>query len=224
VQNKLGAVLANPYVRNILASWRPSVNLAEIINRERILIVRTPKGAVGEAQASLLGSLVVSGLMHAAMAPRSRRVPHHLYIDEFQNFTTDSFTTILAEARKFNLTLTLAHQFCEQLPEQTRAAVFGNVGTIVAFRVGADDADRLAHECRDFAASRFVDLKRGQIIVKAMGDNGMPVSFLGATTLPAAGAGTSRRVVAANRRANTTPRAKVEARVGQWLQGRKLET
>ncbi|WP_299211973.1 DUF87 domain-containing protein [uncultured Tateyamaria sp.] len=217
VQNKLGAVLANPHVRNILAQWKPSVDLADIVAREKILIVRAPKGELGEDQAGLLGSLIVSGLMHAAMAPRETRVPHHLYIDEFQNFTTDSFATILAEARKFKLTLTIGHQFTEQLPPTIRSAVFGNVGTIVSFRVGADDADRLAHECRDIAASRFCDLKRGQVIVKAIGDNGLPLAFLGRTTLPGPGVGTSRRVLAKNRRAHTTPRQVVEKRVGQWI-------
>ena len=134
VQNKLGAVLSNPNVRNILGQWRPSVDLAEIIKRKRILIVRVPKGTLGETQASLLGSMVVSGLMQAAMSQRDERIPHHLYIDEFQNFTTDSFATILAEARKFKLTLTVGHQFTGQLSELIQAAVFGNVGTTVSFR------------------------------------------------------------------------------------------
>jgi hypothetical protein len=217
VQNKLGAVLANPHVRNILAQWKPSVDLGDIIARQRILIVRVPKGELGEDQASLLGSLMVSGLMHAAMAQSGDRIEHHLYIDEFQNFTTDSFATILAEARKFKLSLTIGHQFTEQLSPTIRSAVFGNVGTIVSFRVGADDADRLAHECRDIAASRFSYLKQGQVIVKAMGDRGQPYTFVGRTVLPAPGVGTSRRVLNKNQRAHTTPRHVVEDRVERWL-------
>jgi len=217
VQNKLGAVLANPYVRNILGQWRPTIDLADIIRRERILIVRAPKGALGADQASLLGSLIVSGLMQAAMAAPGDRVPHHLYIDEFQNFTTDSFATILAEARKFQLTLTIGHQFTEQLPLNIRAAVFGNVGTIVSFRVGADDADRLAHEFRDLPAARFCDLKRGEVIVKLMADGGTPMTFVGQTVVGDGGIGTSHRVIAKNRRAHTRPRKQVEARLSRWL-------
>jgi hypothetical protein len=217
VQNKLGAVLSNPYVRNILGQWRPSVDLADIIGRRRILIVRAPKGALGESQASLLGSMVVSGLMQAAMAQPGERVAHHLYIDEFQNFTTDSLATILAEARKFKLSLTIGNQFIEQLPPLIRSAVFGNVGTIVSFRVGAQDAERLAHECRDIAANQFIDLKQGQVIVKTMGEGGQPLTFRGRTELPRPGVGTSRRVVAKTRRAHTTPRHVVEKRIGQWL-------
>ncbi|WP_299854626.1 DUF87 domain-containing protein [uncultured Roseobacter sp.] len=219
VQNKLGAVLANPNVRNILGQWRPSVTLADIIERERILVVRVPKGILGETQASLVGSMVVSGLMQAAMAQSGQRTPHSLYIDEFQNFTTDSFSTILAEARKFKLRLTIGHQFTGQLPLEIKDAVFGNVGTIVSFRVGADDADRMARECRDFATSRFTDLKLGQIIVKTMGRGGTPVSYMGSTLPPRRGVGTSRRVVDKSRRAHGRPRQVVEQRIGQWLRG-----
>lgn len=218
VQNKLGAVLANPFVRNILGQWKPSIDLEKIIAEKRVLIVRVPKGVLGEDQANLLGSMVVSGLMHAAMAPREERVPHHLYIDEFQSFTSESFATIMSEARKFKLTLAIAHQFTDQVSPTIRASVFGNVGTIVSFRVGADDAERLAHECRDIAADRFCDLKLGQVIVKLMADGGLPISFMGRTEPPTPGIGTSSRVIAKHRRAYTTPRVVVEKRLSRWLE------
>ena len=218
VQNKLGAVLANPFVRNILGQWKPTIDLDRIIAQEQVLIVRVPKGALGEEQANLLGSMIVSGLTHAAMAPRKERVPHHIFIDEFQSFTSESFATIMSEARKFNLTLTIGHQFTDQVSPTIRAAVFGNVGTIVSFRVGADDAERLAHECGEFAPARFCDLKRGQVIVKLMGQGGMPVTFVGRTELPIPGVGTAGRVLAKSRRAYARPRDEVEGRLAKWLQ------
>jgi len=218
VQNKLGAVLASPFVRNILGQWKPTINLDQIIAEQRVLLVRVPKGSLGEEQANLLGSMVVSGLMHAAMAPREKRVPHHLFIDEFQSFTSESFATIMSEARKFNLTLVIAHQFTDQVSPIIRASVFGNAGTIISFRVGAADAERLAHECGEIPAARFCDLKRGQVVVKLMGEGGMPNTFVARTEPSLSGVGTSGRVVAKSRRAHTEPRDVVERRLGRWLQ------
>lgn len=219
VQNKLGAVLANPFVRNILGQWKPTFSLSEVIAKRRILLVRLPKGALGEEQVSLLGSLIVSGLLHEAMVPKpmAERMPHHLYLDEFQSFATDSFATILSEARKFKLTLTIGHQFTEQLAPTIRAAVFGNVGTMVSFRVGADDATRLAHEYGDVVTSRFRDLKQGQILVKRIGSQGFPVTFFAFTELPKPGVATSRRVINEARQSYTVPRERVEERLSRWL-------
>ena len=221
VQNKLGAVLASPFVRNILGQWKPTIDLAKIIADQKILIVRLPKGTVGEDNANLLGSMMVSGLMHAAMAPRKMRVRHHLFIDEFQSFTSESFATSMSEARKFNLTLTIAHQFTDQLAPVIRSAVFGNVGTIVSFRVGAVDADRLAHEysAREFPPARFADLKRGQVLIKLMGEGGMPVAMLAQTRLPERATGQAAKVIHQSRRAFAKPRDTVEKNMGRWLAG-----
>ena len=116
----------------------------------QVLLVNLSKGRIGEDASTLLGSLLITSLQLAAMGradvPEDERRPFHLYVDEFQNFATDSFATILSEARKYRLSLTLANQYLAQMEEQTAAAVFGNVGTLLVFQVGAEDAEVLAEQ------------------------------------------------------------------------------
>lgn len=144
VLNKVGAFTANPLVRNIIGQPKSSFNVRQIMDERKILIVNLSRGLIGEDNASLLGSLLVTKIQLAAMSradiPTSERSPFYLYVDEFQNFATDSFATILSEARKYGLSLTVANQYIAQMPLTVKDAVFGNVGTIVAFRMGADDA------------------------------------------------------------------------------------
>lgn len=144
VLNKVGAFTANPLVRNIIGQPKSSFNVRQIMDERKILIVNLSRGLIGEDNASLLGSLIVTKIQLAAMSradiPASERSPFYLYVDEFQNFATDSFATILSEARKYGLSLTVANQYIAQMPITVKDAVFGNVGTIVAFRMGADDA------------------------------------------------------------------------------------
>ncbi|HUC87795.1 MAG TPA: type IV secretion system DNA-binding domain-containing protein, partial [Candidatus Binatia bacterium] len=144
VLNKVGAFTANPLVRNIIGQPKSSFNIREIIDQRKILIVNLSRGLVGEDNASLLGALLVTKIQLAAMSradvPAEERTPFYLYVDEFQNFATDSFATILSEARKYGLNLTVANQYIAQMSMEVKDAVFGNVGSIVAFRMGADDA------------------------------------------------------------------------------------
>jgi hypothetical protein len=144
VLNKVGAFTANPLVRNIIGQPKSSFNIREIIDQHKILIVNLSRGLVGEDNASLLGALLVTKIQLAAMSradvSAQERTPFYLYVDEFQNFATDSFATILSEARKYGLNLTVANQYIAQMPMEVKDAVFGNVGSIVAFRMGADDA------------------------------------------------------------------------------------
>ncbi|MDB5184438.1 MAG: hypothetical protein JWN38_246 [Candidatus Saccharibacteria bacterium] len=144
VLNKVGAFTANPLVRNIIGQPKSSFNIRQIMDDKKILIVNLSRGLVGEDNASLLGSLLVTKIQLAAMSRAdihaSDRHPFYLYVDEFQNFATDSFATILSEARKYGLNLTVANQYIAQMSMEVKDAVFGNVGTIVAFRMGADDA------------------------------------------------------------------------------------
>ena len=144
VLNKVGAFTANPLVRNIIGQPRSSFNIRQIMDQRKILIVNLSRGLVGEDNAALLGALLVTKVQLAAMSradiPASERSPFYLYVDEFQNFATDSFATILSEARKYGLNLTVANQYIAQMSQEVKDAVFGNVGTIVAFRMGADDA------------------------------------------------------------------------------------
>lgn len=144
VLNKVGAFTANPLVRNIIGQPKSSFSLRQIMDERKILIVNLSRGLVGEDNASLLGALLVTkiqlGAMSRADIPAAERSPFYLYVDEFQNFATDSFATILSEARKYGLNLTVANQYIAQMSQEVKDAVFGNVGSIVAFRMGADDA------------------------------------------------------------------------------------
>lgn len=144
VLNKVGAFTANPIVRNIIGQPKSSFNIRQIMDERKILVVNLSRGLIGEDNASLLGALLVTKLQLGAMSradiPAEDRIPFYLYVDEFQNFATDSFATILSEARKYALNLTVANQYIAQMSFEVRDAVFGNVGSIIAFRTSADDA------------------------------------------------------------------------------------
>jgi len=144
ILNKVGAFTANPLVRNIIGQPKSSFNIRQIMDEKKILIVNLSRGLVGEDNAALLGALLVTKVQMAAMSradvPIEQRSPFYLYVDEFQNFATDSFATILSEARKYGLNLTVANQYIAQMLPDVRDAVFGNVGSIVSFRASADDA------------------------------------------------------------------------------------
>lgn len=144
VLNKVGAFVANPVVRNIIGQPKSSFNVRKIMDERKILIVNLSRGLIGEDNASILGALMVTKIQLAAMSradiPMEQRSPFYLYVDEFQNFATDSFATILSEARKYGLCLTVANQYVAQMPQEVKDAVFGNVGSMIAFRMGADDA------------------------------------------------------------------------------------
>ena len=144
ILNKVGAFTANPLVRNIIGQPKSSFNIRRIMDENKILIVNLSRGLVGEDNAALLGALLVTKIQLAAMSRADvnveLRTPFYLYVDEFQNFATDSFATILSEARKYGLNLTVANQYTAQMTPEVKDAVFGNVGAMIAFRMGADDA------------------------------------------------------------------------------------
>lgn len=144
VLNKVGAFTANPTVRNIIGQPKSSFNIRQIMDERKILIVNLSRGLIGEDNAALLGALLVTKIQMGAMSradiDQKERIPFYLYVDEFQNFATDSFATILSEARKYALNLTVANQYIAQMSLSVRDAVFGNVGSTIAFRMGADDA------------------------------------------------------------------------------------
>ena len=151
VLNKVGAFTANPVIRNIIGQPKSTFNIRQIMDEGKILVVNLSKGLIGEDNASILGSFLVTKIQLAAMSRsdipdiKDRR-PFYLYVDEFQNFATDSFATILSEARKYGLNLTVANQYISQMNETVRDAVFGNVGTMITFRVSADDSPILAKQ------------------------------------------------------------------------------
>jgi hypothetical protein len=148
VLNKIGAFTANPMIRNIIGQPKSTINIRQMMDEGRILLVNLSRGLVGEDNAGILGALMVTKIQLSAMsradiARIEDRRPFYLYVDEFQNFATDSFATILSEARKYGLNLTVANQYTSQMEQVVRDAVFGNVGGIISFRVGADDAAAL---------------------------------------------------------------------------------
>ena len=150
ITSKINGFIANEYLRPILSQQDSAFNFREVIDQKKILLVNLSKGRIGDINANLLGMFMVGKLLIAALsrvdAPEEQRNDFYLYIDEFQNFTTDSIATILAEARKYRLNLIIANQFIKQLVEKIRDAVFGNVGSMAVFRVGADDAEFLKNQ------------------------------------------------------------------------------
>lgn len=150
IQNKIGILLSNPFIRSIVSQPASTIEVRQIMDSGRVLIVNLSKGKLGEEPAHLLGALLITAFEQAAESrqdmPEEERRDFTLYVDEFQHFATDSFASILSEARKWRLSLVAANQHVRQLPEPLRNAVFGNAGTIIAFRVGSQDAALLADE------------------------------------------------------------------------------
>src|SRR5436309_13250731 len=176
IQNKIGQFLLNPVVRNILGQIKTKVSISFIMDNGRLFIANLSKGSLGHEKANLLGSLIVAQFQLGAMArsnrPEEERRDFYLFIDEFQNFSTDVFASILAEARKYRSCLILSHQYIDQLPLPVRQAVFGNVGTLISFRVGSAEAEIMEKEFGNaFSASTLADLNRFEAIVKLL-ENG----------------------------------------------------
>lgn len=184
--NKIGQFVANPIIRNIVGQTKSSIKLDEIINGEKILIANFAIGKLGEENSALLGAMFVTKLWQAAVAraslPEQDRKDTYLYIDEFQNFATSAFGNILSEARKYRLNLTVAHQFMQQLPEEVRSTIFGNVGSIISFRVGGEDAALLEKEYTPtFSPNDFLNLDMRNFYVKMTIDGQTAPPFSGRT-------------------------------------------
>ena len=178
--------IMTPMTRNIFGQERSGFSPRTIMDRRGIFIANLSKGKIGEDSASLIGSLLVSSFALAASEradmPESERADFYLYADEFQNFATDSFASILSEARKYRLSLALFHQYVDQLSETLRRSVFGNVGSTIAFRIGQRDAEHLAAEFgHDLTPEHFTDLKRYQIAVRLLQHGEQRKAFTGLT-------------------------------------------
>jgi DNA helicase HerA-like ATPase len=182
LQNKVGQYLASPVLREILGQSARNLDLRRVMDEGKILVANLSKGKLGEATSSLLGALVIAGLELAALGRaevrESQRRDFYLYVDEFQTFATSSLAGILQEARKYRLNLILAHQYLGQLEDQVREAIFGNVGTIVAFRVGAEDAQYLAREFYPiFSEEDFLNLPPHRVYLRLTIDGVMSRPF-----------------------------------------------
>lgn len=191
IQNKIGQFVSNPLIRNIIGQKKTSFDIRQIMDEKKIFIANLSKGKVGEGNANLLGSLLITKIYLAAMSRadvdvyEAKNLPAcYFYVDEFQNFANESFASILSEARKYKLALTVAHQYIEQMTDEVKSAVFGNVGTMITFRVGATDAEVFEKEFAPyFVLDDFVNLSAHQIYLRLMIDSQGSKPF-SATTLP----------------------------------------
>ena len=220
VLNKVGAFTANPIIRNIIGQPKSTFNIRQIMDEGRILIVNLSKGLIGEDNAAILGSFLVTKIQLAAMSRsdipdiRDRR-PFYLYVDEFQNFATDSFATILSEARKYGLNLTVANQYISQMNETVRDAVFGNVGTMISFRVSADDAPILAKQFEpNFEAVDLLQMhNRNFVINMVIGGEKTPAFSARTLELPPSQADNTLHIIEHSRRMYSRSREDVEKEI-----------
>jgi len=223
IQNKLGQFLLNPVIRNILGQVKNKVDFPFIMDDGRLFIANLSKGQIGHEKANLLGSLLTMQFQLAAMArarqPEESRRDFYLFIDEFQNFSTEAFASILAESRKYRLCLTLSHQYIDQLSLSVRQAVFGNVGTLIAFRVGSTDAEVLKKEFGNvFEIQHFADLNQYEVLVNLLeaGTNRMP--FRGRTLKPLENrVGRKEKLIVRSRERFAMQRTMVENKLNRWL-------
>jgi len=223
IQNKVGQFLANAPLRNMLGQVRSAIDLRFMMDRQRIFIANLSKGRLGEDKSNLLGALLVAGFQLAAMGradvPEEERADFFLFIDEFQNFSTSSFASILAEARKYRLNLTLSHQYLKQLRDEVKEAVLGNVGTMVAFCVGHGDAAVLEQEFgQTYAAHHFSDLRRREVCVRLLVDGETREPFTGKTFPPLSQPyGRRANIIRRSREKYGTRRQVIEDKVRRWM-------
>jgi len=224
VLNKVGAFTANPIIRNIIGQPKSTFNIRQIMDEGKILIVNLSKGLIGEDNASILGSFLITKIQLAAMSRSDidrieDRRPFYLYVDEFQNFATDSFATILSEARKYGLNLTVANQYISQMSDTVRDAVFGNVGTMISFRVSADDAPILAKQFEpQFEPNDLLQMHNRNFVIN-MVINGEKSPAFNATTLnlPPPQTDNTGRIIEYTRRNYSRNRSDIEKEITEAI-------
>ncbi len=229
IQNKVGQFLSSAIIRNIVGQPKSTIDLREIMDNRKILLMDLSKGKVGEENAALLGAMIITKLQLAAMSRvdmlERDRPDFYLYVDEFQNFATESFATILSEARKYHLNLIMGHQYIGQLtPDKSntrlRDAIFGNVGTMVCFRVGAADAEYLETEFAPvYTPGDLVNLPKYHILLKLMinGVASEPFSARSIPVNPEFQSDNAEKVIKVSRERYGNPIAVVEERISRWM-------
>jgi hypothetical protein len=227
IQNKVGQFLSSAIIRNIVGQTKSAIDLRDIMDNKKIFLVNLSKGRIGEDASALLGAMIITKLQLAAMSrvdiPEEEREDFYLYVDEFQNFATESFANILSEARKFRLNLIVAHQYIGQLVHDrnttVRDAIFGNVGTMIIFRVGADDAEFLEKEFEPtYTMNDLVNLAQFSIYLKLL-INGVTSNPFSAKTLPPISqvTGNEDKVIGVSRERYGTERSIVEEKINKWM-------
>ncbi len=230
IQNKVGQFLTSPIIRNLLGQTKSAFDIRKVMDDKKILILNLSKGRIGEDNSALIGAMMITKIQLAAMGrvdtEEDKREDFYLYVDEFQNFSTESFANILSEARKYRLNLILANQYIMQLDEVVRDAIFGNVGTIVSFRVGATDAEYLEKEFEPvFTMNDIVNLPKYNIYLKLMID-GISGDAFSATTLPPIERkykDSTDTVIKVSRERYAQDRGTVERKIAMWS-GMPIET
>jgi hypothetical protein len=223
IQNKVGQLLMSPHLRNILGQVRGRIDARFMMDAGRIFIADVSKGKLGADKSGLVGAFLVTQFALAAMSradvAECDRRDFILYVDEFGSFATDSFVSILSEARKYRLCLTLSHQYIEQLKTEIRKAVFGNVGSLVSFRVGQGDAEVLEREFGNaFPASRFTRLDNYEVCARLLNDGKWSEPFSGKTFAPLGERrGYGETIIRRSREKYAMPRQKVEDKIRRWL-------
>jgi len=223
IQNKVGQFISSPLIRNIIGQVKSTIDMRGIMNNKKILILNLSKGRIGEDASRLLGALLVTKIQLAAMQrveiPEEERKDFYLYVDEFQNFATESFVNILSEARKYRLCLILGHQYISQMEDQVRDAVFGNIGTLLSFRVGAEDAEFLEKELTpEFLAADLVNLAKYDIYLKLMIDGlaGRPFSAQTLVPFEKPEKSSKKKIIRVSRERYGTSRQIVEDKIARW--------
>lgn len=228
IQNKVGQFLSTSIIRNVVGQQKSTINIFDMMNEGKIFLVNVSKGRIGEDNSALLGGMIITKIQLAAMErvriPEDERKDFYLYVDEFQNFVTDAFAGILSEARKYRLNLTVAHQYTAQLVSEkstaVRDAVFGNVGTMIIFRVGSDDAEFLEKEFDpEFTPQDIVNLPNYKIYLKLMID-GVTSRPFSAKTLPQMVKGGNKEiedeVIRSSRELYCRSKEDVETEINNW--------
>ncbi len=230
IQNKVNRFLASSTIRNILGQQKSTIDIWDIMNSGKILLMNLSKGKVGEDNANLLGALLVSRIQFMALQrakiPSEERRPFYLYVDEFQNFATGSFESILSESRKYKLGLYLTHQYTAQLPEELLQAVLGNVGTIASFALGAPDAFSMANEFAPFFDENdLISMERFHIYIKLMIDGMTSMPFSAKILLPwvpdteiVPKSGNREAILQRSREKHGVPVAEVKREINNWTE------
>ena len=223
IQNKVGQFISNPVIRNIIGQQKSSFDIRSIMDKKKIFIMNLSKGMIGEENSRLIGAMLITKIYLAAMSrvdiSEKERSDFYLYVDEFQSFATESFKDILSEARKYRLNLILAHQYIAQMDETVRDAVFGNIGTLITFRVGAYDAETLEKEfAPEFYVQDLVNLGFASIYLKLMIDGIASRPFSAATLPPTIFRAESYvdEIVEKSRTKYATARGEVEEKILKW--------
>lgn len=223
IQNKVGQFLSAGTIRNVVGQKKTTIDIRKLMDDEKILLIKLSKGELGEDASGLLGAMLITKIQLAAMSradvPAEKRRDFFLYVDEFQNFATQSFANILSEARKYGLSIAMANQYITQMPEEVRDAVFGNVGTLISFRVGAQDAQWMTREFEPvFEETDVVNLDKFHIYLKLAID-GITSPAFSAKTVPLPSPATSYRddILRLTRQRYTSNRQVVEESIGQGI-------